>query len=321
MLIAKIHTGSRLSGGITMRPTRIIAAVALAAAVAATGSYLAVSTASHPSAASQLPATASRVSSAPTGTPNPGAGPDLPPSTANPSGDPPAPVRCDPSALQGSVQGSDGAAGTIWITVQLRNASTETCTVRGIPAVRLLDAQGQSVTAPSRPEGSAGSLVVLRRGRAARFEFHYPNACDTAVAGSRLRVTLPLQQGSVIVPLDTETRFGTCASIGVRALRASSTIPRFDRISDPQVAADRLVAAWLRGDRAAAGKFTTSPTVTERLFSVTPATKRPGAHPCRLVDLGLYLCSYRLTPPNELNVWVRGGASIGYGVSSVEFVD
>jgi Protein of unknown function (DUF4232) len=306
-----------------MRPTRIIAAVALAAAVAATGSYLAVSTATHPSAASQPPATASRESSAPTGTPNPGAGPDLPPSTANPSGDPPAPVRCDPSALQGSVQGSDGAAGTIWITVQLRNASTRTCTVRGIPQVRLLDAQGQSVTAPSRPEGPAGSLVVLRPGRAASFEFHYPNACDSAVVGSRLRVTLPLQQGSVSVPLDTETRFGTCASVGVQALQDSTTtsMPPVDRISDPQVAADRLVAAWLRGDRAAAGKLTTSPAVTERLFSESPPAHKPGAHPCRLVDLGLYLCSYRLTPPNELNVWVMGGASVGYGVSNVEFVD
>ena len=41
----------------------------------------------------------------------------------------------------------------------------------------------------------------------------------------------------------------------------------------------------------------------------------------RLVDLGLYLCSYPLTAPNELSVWVRGGASAGYGVSGVEFVD
>ncbi len=105
--------------------------------------------------------------------------------------------RCGPSALQGSVQGSDGAAGTIWMTIQLRNASTKTCTVKGIPQVRLLGAQGQPVTAPSRPEGPAGSLVVLGPGRAARFEFHYPNACDSAVVGSRLRVTLPRQQGAV----------------------------------------------------------------------------------------------------------------------------
>jgi hypothetical protein len=39
------------------------------------------------------------------------------------------------------------------------------------------------------------------------------------------------------------------------------------------------------------------------------------------VDLGLYLCSYRLAPPNELNIWVTGGASVGYGISNVELVD
>jgi Protein of unknown function (DUF4232) len=305
-----------------MRPARIIAAIALAAAVAATGSYLAVSTATHPSAAAQPPGAASPREPLPSANPQPGPGPDTP-TTTSPRRDRPATDPCGPSALQGSVQGSDGAAGTIWMTIQLRNASTKTCTVKGIPQVRLLGAQGQPVTVPSRPEGPAGSLVVLRPGRAARFEFHNPNACDTAVVGSRLRVTLPQQQDSVIVPLDTETRFGTCASVGVRALQASTTTstPRVDRISDPQVAADRLVAAWLRGDRAAAGKLTTSPTIIERLFSESPPAHKPGAHPCRLVDLGLYLCSYRLTPPNELNVWVTGGASVGYGVSNVEFVD
>jgi hypothetical protein len=304
-----------------MRPARIIAAVVLAAAVAATGSYLVVATASHPSAAAQPPGAAAPREPLPSAKPQPGPGPDTPTWTTSPRRDRPATDPCGPSALQGSVQGSDGAAGTIWMTIQLRNASTRTCTVKGIPQVRLLGGQGQPVTAPSRPEGPAGSLVVLRSGRAARFEFHYPNACDTAVVGSRLRVTLPQQQDSVIVPLDTETRFGTCASVGVRALRASPTTPPVDRISDPQVAADRLVAAWLRGDRAAAGKLTTNPAATERLFSESPPAHKPGAHPCRLVDLGLYLCSYRLTPPNELNVWVTGGASVGYGVSDVEFVD
>jgi len=206
-----------------MRPARIIAAVALATAVAATGSYLAVST-THPSAASQPPATGPPVRSTPTGTPQPGPGPDLPPSTTNPSGGQPTPGRCAASALRGSVQGSDGAAGTIYITIGLRNLSARTCTVKGIPQIRLLGAQGQPVTAPSRPEGPAGSQVVLRPGRAASFNLHYPNACDSTVAGSRLRVTLPLQQGSVIVPLGTETRFGTCASIGVQALKPSQPL-------------------------------------------------------------------------------------------------
>jgi hypothetical protein len=302
-----------------MRPARIIAVIVFAAAVAVTG-WTAYSIADrHPAATAQPPAATGR---SPSAKPQPGPGPDTPTWTTSPRSGGPATDRCDPSALRGSVQGSDGAAGTIWVTIQLRNASTRTCTVTGVPQVRLLDTQGQPVAAPSRPEGPAGSLVALRPGRAASFEFHYPNACDTAVAGSRVQVRLSGGQGSVIVPLDTERRFGTCARVGVRALRASSTTPRFDRISDPQVAADRLVAAWLDGDRTAAEKLTTSRAVTERLFSESPATKRPPAVlPCRLVDPGLYLCSYRLTPPNELNVWVTGGASAGYRVNDAAFVD
>ena len=256
-------------------------------------------------------------------TPPAGAGPDTAPPTTSPSGGLPASGRCAASALRGSVQGSDGAAGTIWTTIQLRNASAGTCTINGIPGVRLLGVQGQPVTAPSTPRGQAGSPVVLQPGQAAHFAFSQPNACDSFVVGSRLRVTLPQGRGSLTVPLGAATRFGTCASVVVQTLQASTTptTPRFDRIPDPQVAADRLVAAWLGGDRAAADKLTTSRSVTERLFSEPPPAKRPAVLPCRLVDLGLYLCSYPLAQPNELNVWVEGGASVGYGVSAVEFVD
>jgi hypothetical protein len=309
-----------------MRPARIITAVALAAAVAATGSYLAVSTATHPSAASQLPATASAVSSAPTAKPHPGAGPDLPPSTTTPSGDQPTLGPCAASALAGSVLGTEGAAGIIYTTIGLRNISAKPCTVKGVPQVRLLDDQGQPATAPSVPNGPAGSLVVLRPGQAARFTFSQPNACDALVAGSRLRVTLPAGQRSLTVPLGAVTAFGTCASVRVRALEASttpttSTRPRFDRISDPQVAADRLVAAWLSDDRAAARKVTTRQVVVDQLFAESPPAHRPVAQPCRLADLGLYVCSYSLAEQAELSVFVVGGASVGYGVRGVEFGD
>ncbi|MFL6104238.1 MAG: DUF4232 domain-containing protein, partial [Actinomycetes bacterium] len=229
------------------------------------------------------------------------------------------------SALQGSVQGQEGAAGTIYTTVGLRNVSAKTCTVKGIPQVRLLGAQGQPATAPSVPGGPAGSVVVLRPGKVARFTFSQPNACDARVAGSRLRVTLPGGQGSVTVPLGAVTSFGTCSSVRVQALEASSaptipTTPLVDRISDPQVAADRLVAAWLEGDQAAARKLT-SQAVTDRLFSESPPDHRPVAQPCRLADLGVFVCSYPLAKHAELSVFVVGGASAGYGVRGVEFGD
>jgi hypothetical protein len=304
-----------------MRPARVITTVIVAAAIAITGCS-ANATATHPSVAPQPPGTAPPLDPAPTTTPAARPGPNLPPSTTSPSGQP-ATSRCAASALRGTVQGSDGAAGTIWTTIGLRNASAKTCTLKGIPEVRLLGDQDQPVTAPSTPGGPAGSLVVLRPGQAARFAFSRPNACDRFVAGSRLRVILPQGRGSLTVPLGGETRFGICASVGVQALQPSTTptAPRFDRISDPQVAADRLVAAWLGGDRAAAFKLTISRSVTERLFSEPPPATQPAVLPCRLVDLGLYLCSYPLAQPTELNVWVKGGASVGYGVSAVEFVD
>jgi Protein of unknown function (DUF4232) len=303
-----------------MRPVRIIATALFAAAVAVTGCS-AHSTATDPSRSP----TAAAPPPAPTLRPAPGGGPATPPSTAGPSGGRPVTGRCDASALAGSVEGSDGAAGTIWTTVRLRNASARTCTVSGIPRVRLLGSQGQPVTAPSLPGGPAGSQVVLRPGQAARFVFSEPNACDRFVTGSRLLVTLPEGRGSLVVPLGGPTRFGTCASVRVRTLQpaaasTSTASPLADRISDPQVAADRLVAAWLDGDRAAARRLTTQ-AVTDRLFGESPPAHRPPAQPCRLVDLGLYLCSYPLAAPNELSVWVKGGASAGYGVSGVEFVD
>jgi hypothetical protein len=293
-----------------MRPARIIAAVAIAAAIAVTGCS-AHSTATT-SPAPQPPETTQPPSPTPTTMPRPAPGPTTPP----------GPGRCAASALQGSVEGTEGAAGTIWYTIRLRNASGSTCTVKGIPTVRLLGAQGRPVTAPSLPGGPAGSLVVLRPRRAASFTFSEPNACDSFAVGSRLLVTMPQGRGSLVVGLGGETRFGTCASIRVRALQASTPpapVP-FDRIPGPQVAADRLVAAWMDGDRAA-GRSVASQSVTDRLFRESPPAKRPAAQSCRLVELGVFLCSYPLAVPNELSVWVKGGASVGYGVSNVEFVD
>jgi hypothetical protein len=195
-----------------MRPARIIATVAFAAAVAVTGcsAHSTATDSSHAPAAAAPP-------SAPT------TGPATPPSTASPSGGRPVTGSCDASALAGSVQGTEGAAGTIWTTVRLRNASARTCTVKGIPGVRLVGPQGQPVTAPSLPGGPAGSLVVLRPGQAARFTFSEPNACDGFATGSRLLVTLPQGRGSLIVPLGGATRFGTCASVRVRTLQAATT--------------------------------------------------------------------------------------------------
>jgi Domain of unknown function (DUF4232) len=305
-----------------MRPARIITTVVFAAAIAITGCS-AHSTATRPSPAPQPPAAASPPKPVPTTTPPPDPGPGAPPPAGGPSGDRPSTDRCSASALAGSVQGTDGAAGTIWYSIRLRNTSTRICTAKGVPEVRLLDAQGRPVTAPSVPDRRPGwSLVVLRPQQAARFVFAEPNGCEDTVAGSRLSVRPPSGQGAVVVPLGAETRFGTCRRITVQALQGPTRTPftPADRIADPQLAADHLVAAWVGRDRGGARRLT-SQAVTDQLFRNTPPARQPESQPCRLVELGVYLCSYPLGRLAELDVWVRGGASVGYGVSAVEFVD
>lgn len=110
------------------------------------------------------------------------------------------------------------------------------------------------------------------------------------------------------------------ATSGAAATPASTRSPLADRISDPQVAADRLLDAWLDGDRAAAGRLA-SPAAVDRLFAETPPAQSPQALPCRLANPGTFVCSYPLAQRAELSMFVTGGASAGYRVSGIEFGD
>jgi Protein of unknown function (DUF4232) len=196
-----------------MRPVRAVIAVVFAAAVAA---GCAAHPTTGPSAAPQASAAAPTTTAAPGGSPATTARRGYPPSTSGPSGGQPANARCDGAALRGSFLGTEGAAGTIWVTLRLRNVSGRTCTVAGVPDVRLLDAQGQPVTPPSLPDRPDGSPVRLRPGAAARLVFAAANVCDARVAGTRVRVTLGAGQGSLVVPLGEE--LSTCRSLRVRPL-------------------------------------------------------------------------------------------------------
>jgi hypothetical protein len=157
---------------------------------------------------------------APTATAQTSGRPETPPSTTGPPVDRPVIRRCAASALRGSPQGSDGAAGTIYFTIQLRNVSARTCTVKGSPGVRLLEAQGQPLfaAAPARPDGA---LMTLRPGRAARLVVVSPHVCDSfVVTGSRIRVTLPQGQGSLVVPLGEN--LDTCRGLSAQPLEPAT---------------------------------------------------------------------------------------------------
>jgi hypothetical protein len=106
-----------------------------------------------------------------------------------------------------------------------------------------------------------------------------------------------------------------CAALEYR------TTAVLQRISDPQVVADRLVRAWMRHDTSAANQLTRDGAPIEVLFSHQAPRTTPKPIPCRLFSLGQFACSYTLAPRAELTIIVAGGASAGYEVTGAEFGD
>ncbi|MEP7032979.1 MAG: DUF4232 domain-containing protein [Actinomycetota bacterium] len=84
----------------------------------------------------------------------------------------PSTPACGSSQLSGRMAGSEGAAGTAFMTIGLRNVSTSPCHLEGSPTVEMLSPSGTSLPIGERsglPEGPSleASPVVLRAGEEA----------------------------------------------------------------------------------------------------------------------------------------------------------
>jgi hypothetical protein len=92
---------------------------------------------------------------------------------------PTAAKPCPAGSLAGTVVGSSGAAGTIEVTIALRNTSTAACTLAGYPGLQLLDASGAQlpthvVRGGTYPfTGAAPSLVTMAPGGPAYVNLGY----------------------------------------------------------------------------------------------------------------------------------------------------
>jgi hypothetical protein len=86
-----------------------------------------------------------------------------------PSGTTPAASSsvCWTAELAGSILGSEGAAGTVYLDLALTNTSGESCTVRGFPGVSFVDAQGGQLGAAADRNGAAGESISLAPGQQA----------------------------------------------------------------------------------------------------------------------------------------------------------
>jgi hypothetical protein len=84
----------------------------------------------------------------------------------------PSAPPCASSQLSGRMAGSDGAAGTVFVTVGLTNTSTSACSLHGSPTVEMQSPSGAVLPVRERfglPEGPSleASTFVLRAGEEA----------------------------------------------------------------------------------------------------------------------------------------------------------
>jgi hypothetical protein len=131
---------------------------------------------------------------------------------------PAALAHCLATGLSGSVEGTEGAAGTIEITVQLRNIGTAACTVEGYPGLQLVDATGAELHTSVIRGGSfrftdlVAVPVTLAAQASAYFNVAYsdvgsgPGACESAAA---VWVTPPDDVDHVVVTGQSTVCSGT----------------------------------------------------------------------------------------------------------------
>ena len=119
-------------------------------------------------------------------------------------------AHCEPADLAGAVLGSQGAAGTIELTISLRNATAASCAFEGYPGMQLVDGAGTKLPTQVVPGGSLSfddfpkAPVTIGPGQSAYFNVGYSDvpaggetACPTSAA---LWVTPPDDVDHLVVP-------------------------------------------------------------------------------------------------------------------------
>ncbi len=121
----------------------------------------------------------------------------------------PSTPTCVSSQLSGRMAGSEGAAGTAFVTIGLTNVSTSACHLEGSPTVEMLSPSGTSLPIGERsglPEGPSleASTVVLRTGQEASVVVAFSDVnvgqLPCLEAGS-LRITPTGSSDAIDVPL------------------------------------------------------------------------------------------------------------------------
>ncbi len=167
-----------------------------------------------------------------TGTASPGVSSAPPTSSATPSAtaaDTPSPgtsapaatVLCKAAGLSAATDASGGgAAGSVYMKLNLTNTGTEPCILKGFPGVSLAaDNAGEPIGAPAvRDEAIPAAAVLLAPGQTGSAELRYTQAGNypdcTMVDAAGFRIYPPEDTASLFLPQPTRA----CTNAGTTLL-------------------------------------------------------------------------------------------------------
>jgi Protein of unknown function (DUF4232) len=82
---------------------------------------------------------------------------------------------CSSTQLRAQQVRTEGAAGSVYVTVRFTNVSEQACWLAGYPKVLFFTEDGRPLTTASRRNGGPTPKVVLRPSGTAEFFIRYPN--------------------------------------------------------------------------------------------------------------------------------------------------
>ena len=196
-----------------MRSQRISHGLAITTAAAAAALLLSGCGPSQPQSSTTTgPGSSSASPGATSESPTQSAPPSKSPSATAPAADPPAgPVLCKAAGLSAATDASGGgAAGSVYMKLNLTNTGSEPCVLRGFAGVSLTaDAAGAPIGAPAtRDETTAPIDVLLAPGQTGSAVLRYTNAGNypgcAMVDAAGYRIYPPEDTASLFLPQPTK---------------------------------------------------------------------------------------------------------------------
>lgn len=158
-------------------------------------------------AASSMTSSAPMTSSSPSATKAKAKAPMMTPAASMmPTGSAGMTSQCDASDTSVTLGAGNGAAGTLYETLVIKNTGMTPCVTGGYPGISLDSAMGTQLGQAAGRMGSSGSSVTIQPGKTATDTFSYADAAVSTetgcnpVPGASLRVYLPDAMGSATVP-------------------------------------------------------------------------------------------------------------------------